>query len=117
MSSIFCRHHLVFRFNSKEEYMSEVGLAMLFDRSGGEITPKMRDLIADMELKSPAAEILIGEARDKWDALDAREDEDKVSAYYGYYGYNGARLRLYDMHMHMIATECKNLLSPNGKKS
>ena len=31
--------------NRKEEYMSKAGLTLLFDRSGGKITAKMRDEI------------------------------------------------------------------------
>ena len=32
--------------NRKEEYMSETGIALLFDRSGGKLTEQMRDNIA-----------------------------------------------------------------------
>ena len=56
-------------------------LNFLQNLTNRECTSKMCDLIMDMELKSLAAEILVGEARDKWDALDAREDKDKVPAY------------------------------------
>ena len=34
--------------NRKEEYMSEVGIAMLFDRSGGKLTEKMREVVAQV---------------------------------------------------------------------
>ena len=35
--------------NRKEEYMSEVGIAILFDRSGGKLTSKMSDVIATVK--------------------------------------------------------------------
>ena len=35
--------------NRKEEYMSAVGLAVLFDKSGGKMTEKMSDVIAKVE--------------------------------------------------------------------
>ena len=41
----------------------------------------MLNLITETELKSATAKMLIGEARDKWDVLDAREDKDKVPSY------------------------------------
>ena len=44
--------------NRKEEYMSKVGLALLFDRSGGKITEEMRKSIEKIELKSAASEML-----------------------------------------------------------
>ena len=36
--------------NRKEEYMSEVGLAVLFDRAGGSLTARMSDVIAKVQL-------------------------------------------------------------------
>ena len=59
--------------NRKEEYMSKVGLALLFDRSGGKITEDMRDIIGKMELKSAASEMLIEEVRAIWDQWDLRD--------------------------------------------
>ena len=59
--------------NRKEEYMSKVGLALLFDRSGGRITEEMRDSIEKMELKSAASEILIEEVRAIWDEWDLKD--------------------------------------------
>ena len=38
--------------NRKEEYMSAVGLAVLFDRSGGKMTEKMCDVIAKVERRT-----------------------------------------------------------------
>ena len=58
--------------------MSAIGLAMLFERSGGDITPYMRDLITDRPIDSPLGKLLIQEARVRWDDLDAREDHVQV---------------------------------------
>lgn len=37
--------------NRKEEYMSEMGIALLFDRAGGKLTAKMRDNIAKVYIR------------------------------------------------------------------
>ena len=63
--------------NRKEEYMSEAGLAILFDRSGGALDAKMRDVIEKMEVQSKLAEFLIKEVRKIWDEWDLKEAEDK----------------------------------------
>ena len=58
----------------KEEYMSEVGAALLFDRAGGKITPKMRDIIEKAELNDPHAKNLIDQVRKIWDEWDVLEE-------------------------------------------
>ena len=60
----------------KEEYMSPVGLALLFDRAGGKQTEAMADAIEKMELNSAHADHLISEVRAIWDTWDAREAEE-----------------------------------------
>ena len=67
----------------KEEYMSPVGLAMLFgraDNNNGQITPCMAEMIADQTSKMSVGQSFIDEARKRWDEFDAREDEQKVNA-------------------------------------
>ena len=59
----------------KEEYMSKVGIAILFDRSGGELTEEMSDVIAKVKVANPHHERLIAEIRDEWDSWDVREEE------------------------------------------
>ena len=54
----------------KEEYFSKAGLAMLFERSGGKITDKMRVIIDQMKTKSVKNEMLIAEVRGIWDEWD-----------------------------------------------
>ena len=61
----------------KEEYMSEVGLALLYDRSGGAMTAEMCDAIANIKIGSAHAEELIAQVRKIWDEWDLKEDEDK----------------------------------------
>ena len=53
--------------------MSKAGLAILFDRSGGSLTEKMRDEVASADLKSPHAQNLIKEVREMWDTWDVRD--------------------------------------------
>ena len=65
----------------KEEYMSKYGLAVLFDRAGGSITEKMRDVLAKGELKKPHAQNLIAEVRriwDEWDLEDEKQNDDML---------------------------------------
>ena len=57
----------------KEEYMSEVGLALLFDRSGGKLTGKMSEAIAEVNLKEPHHKAIIAEIRELWDFWDSKE--------------------------------------------
>ncbi|VDI63154.1 Hypothetical predicted protein [Mytilus galloprovincialis] len=57
----------------KEEYMSTVGLAMLFDRAGGAITVTMRDAISKEEIVRPHAQNMIAEIRRRWDDWDLKD--------------------------------------------
>lgn len=66
--------------NRKEEYMSAVGLAMLFDRSGGKLTPKMSEVIAAEEPKRVHGQELLAEIRAMWDEWDLREDGKRDDA-------------------------------------
>ena len=58
--------------------MSDFGLAMLFDRGGGQITPRMRDIIEHQKCQDPHAQSLIAQVRQRWDELDAKEEHQKV---------------------------------------
>ncbi|KAK3729213.1 hypothetical protein QZH41_012262, partial [Actinostola sp. cb2023] len=49
--------------NRKEEYMSAVGLAILFDRSGGELTGEMADIIAEDNTRRPRPAVASRESR------------------------------------------------------
>lgn len=62
--------------NRKEEYMSEVGIALLFDRSGGKITEAMSEIIfADTkEDETGTREVLLNEVRQRWDEWDLRDE-------------------------------------------
>ena len=61
--------------NRKEEYTSKVGLAILYDRSGGKITEKMRDVIEKVEVTESYSKTLIASVRKIWDEWDSREEE------------------------------------------
>ena len=60
--------------NRKEEYMSKVGISILFDRSGGKLTDTMSDAIANVKLKDAHQEHLIAEIRKTWDEWDVRDE-------------------------------------------
>ena len=62
--------------NCKEEYMSEMGLAVLFDRSGGAITETMRDVIDKVEVQQVRHKELLEKVRAMWDTWDLQEDSE-----------------------------------------
>ena len=77
--------------NRKEEYMSSVGLALLFDRSGRKLTQKMCEVIAQEEPERAHAQELIAEIRaiwDEWDLRDGQKDDclDYDAFYNGFMG-------------------------------
>ena len=77
--------------NRKEEYMSSVGLALLFDRSGGKLTKTMCEVIAQEEPQDGHAQTLIGEIRAMWDVWDLRDGQkdDKLEFDAFYNGFMG----------------------------
>ena len=54
--------------------MSEAGLIVLFDRAGGKLTAKMRDVVEKMELNSQHEKDLIADVRAIWDTWDLRDE-------------------------------------------
>ena len=72
----------------KEEYMSKVGLATLFDRAGGKMTKDMRDSIATVKVHSEYHKQLIREIRDIWDEWDLRDkvQGDECLEFDSFYG-------------------------------
>ena len=61
------------RNNRKEEYMSKVGLAILFDRAGGSMTQEMRDVIDKVEVHTLTHQQLLKDVRKMWDTWDLQE--------------------------------------------
>ena len=61
------------REGRKEEYMSKVGIALLFDRSGGKLTTSMSDVIANAKLTEPHHQGIIDEIKREWDEWDSQE--------------------------------------------
>ncbi len=53
--------------------MSATGLAILFERSGGKLTPEMAEIIDETKFIKPHAEAMIVEIRKIWDEWDAKE--------------------------------------------
>ena len=58
----------------KEEYMSKVGVALLFDRAGGSMTEAMRDVIEKAKVGDAQSEALIEDVRKIWDEWDVLEE-------------------------------------------
>lgn len=61
------------REGRKEEYMSRVGIILLFDRSGGQLTEEMCDEIAKVKMQDAQHKQLIDEIRKEWDRWDTRD--------------------------------------------
>ena len=59
----------------KEEYMSKVGVALLFDRAGGSMTEAMRDVIEKAKVGDAQSEALIEDVRKIWDEWDVLEEK------------------------------------------
>ena len=57
----------------KEEYMSPMGIALLFDRAGGKLTDEMSEAISQVQMKEPHHKAIIEEIRELWDFWDAAE--------------------------------------------
>ncbi len=75
--------------DQKEEYMTAVGLAILFDKSGGHLTPKMAEVIDKVKIKSDEHKQLIGEVREIWDKWDISESKNKDGCLEFHSFYNG----------------------------
>ena len=78
------------RNNRKEEYMSRVGISVLFDRSGGKMTASMSDAIAQVKVKNAFHQSIIAEIRtewDKWDVLEEKKRDDCLQFDSFYHGF------------------------------
>jgi hypothetical protein len=73
----------------KEEYMTPVGLAVLFDSAGGKLTPKMSEVITVVKLKSNAHRQLISDVKDIWNEWDISEGKSGDNRLEFYSFYNG----------------------------
>jgi hypothetical protein len=62
--------------NRKEEYMSKMGMAVLFDRAGGHVTESMRDAIEEVKVHHAHHQHLLEEVRKMWDTWDLRESSE-----------------------------------------
>lgn len=73
--------------DKKDEYMSAMGLALLFGRAGGMLTVEMSDVVEQFELKSKAHKMLVQEVREEWDEWDSCEEDnqDDCLEFYSFY--------------------------------
>ena len=81
---------LDYRSGKKEEYNSAAGIALLFDRSGGKLTEKMGQVVADLEVHSLHHKQLIDEIREVWDMWDKRDEiqnDDRLQFDNFYHGF------------------------------
>ncbi len=76
--------------NRKEEYTSDFGIAVLFDRAGGKLTEDMCNVMAKVEPKLKLHEELIKKVReiwDEWDNCETVRDDDCLEFYSFYNGF------------------------------
>ena len=73
----------------KEEYNSDVGLAMLLDQAGGTTTPAMVQAIEQSREAMPHIDNLISEIKKQWDMWDGRdgEQDDQLTFDHFYIGF------------------------------
>ena len=74
----------------KEEYMSEMGMALLFDRAGGKLTEQMSDAIAKVKVKNEHHKAIIADIKKLWDFWDAKDDvqnDDRLQFDSFYHGF------------------------------
>ena len=95
----------------KEEYASEMGLALLFNRSGGQLTEKMSQAIAKVEDKQQHHKAIIIEIKKLWDFWNAQQKCKRdgclefdlfyhgfLNSYLGLYRYKGSKKALQAMY-------------------
>ena len=81
--------------------MSKVGIALLFDRSGGKITSEMSDVIAASDVKKPHHQHLIDEVRrlwDFWDMQDKEKGDERLQFDSFYHGFMAPYFGCYRCH-------------------
>lgn len=82
--------------NRKEEYMSHVGVALLFDRAGGHLTALMSEAIAKVAPKLDHHKELLAAVRKVWDEWDLKEEEgDRGDNRLGFYPFYNAFMAPY----------------------
>ena len=104
------------REGRKEEYMSEVGLALLFDRAGGKLTEKMSDVIASVEIENYRHEELIAQIRklwDTWDLQDEVQDDERLEFDSFYHGFMAPYFGCYRCDLTKQGLQCLDMDS-NG---
>ncbi|XP_078352217.1 uncharacterized protein LOC144636888, partial [Oculina patagonica] len=74
--------------NRKEEYMSAPGIALLFERAGGNLSGKMAEVVEQEPVESVHAQELIEEVRKIWDRWDhGMKKEDHLEFHCFYNGF------------------------------
>ena len=102
--------------NRKEEYNSDVGLAMLFDQAGGKMTEKMAEIVEKNTSVGEHHKMLIGEVKkmfDEWDSNDGCVD-DKISFQNFYDGFMGPYFGCYRCEDSQKALKAINMDGDDG---
>ena len=100
------------RSGRKEEYMSEVGLAILFDRAGGKLTEKMSDVIASVKTENFRHDQLIAQIRklwDTWDLQDEVQDDERLQFDSFYHGFMAPYFGCYRCDLTKQGLQCLDM--------
>ena len=100
------------RSGRKEEYMSEVGLAILFDRAGGKLTEKMSDVIASVKTENFRHDQLIAQIRklwDTWDLQDEVQDDERLQFDSFYHGFMAPYFGCYRCDLTKQGLKCMDM--------
>ena len=100
------------RLGRKEEYMSDVGVALLFDRSGGKLTEDMSDVIAGSEVQDLRHKQLIDEIRalwDTWDLMDRAQGDERLQFDSFYHGFMAPYFGCYRCSITKQALQCMDM--------
>lgn len=100
------------REGRKEEYMSKVGLGILFERAGGKLANDMVDGIESTQVENPFHQQLIDEVRQLWDEWNHREkeqDENRMQFDSFYHGFMSPYFGCYRCHITKHALQALDL--------
>ena len=100
------------RSGHKEEYMSEVGLALLFDRAGGSGTEQISDIVLKAKVENPHHQNLIDEIRthwNTWDLQDEVQNDDRLQFDSFYHGFMAPYFGCYRCDLTRQGLQCLDM--------
>ena len=95
----------------KEEYNSQAGLAILFDQAGGQLTPKMSEIVIESTNNTPHINDIIAQIKEDWEVWDVKDgvDDDQISFDNFYKGFMAPYFGCYKCEDSQIALRCLDM--------